>query len=248
MKRTVLALALILVLFFSVLTGTGVVNLAKANPNFYHLPGARIISPWNDTYSTNIIQLEIEGPSYTASTIKCWYRVDDEEGVYVDWVNGETLKRELNLTEGTHSISVKLIFAFDPVYAKSCTDVQFEIDTTPPNTTVLSLENKTYDTRDVPLNFTVNEPVTQLAYSLDGQENVTVTGNTTLNNLSPGSHNIVVYAWDTAGLGPPQRNIGASETIYFTIQPFPTSIVIAIIIDAVIVLAAFLFYKRKHKH
>jgi hypothetical protein len=49
-----------------------------------------------------------------------------------------------------------------------------------------------------------------MGYSLDGQDNVTVTGNATLSGLSSGLHNVTVYANDTAG------NMGVSETIKFT--------------------------------
>jgi len=51
-----------------------------------------------------------------------------------------------------------------------------------------------------------------MGYSLDGQDNVTLT-ETTLNltELVNGSHTLTVYATDTAG------NTAASETISFTI-------------------------------
>ncbi|MCJ7560664.1 hypothetical protein MUO79_08635, partial [Candidatus Bathyarchaeota archaeon] len=85
------------------------------------------------------------------------------------------------------------------------------IDTTVPRIAVLSPENKTYYTTDVPLSFTEDEAVSWVRYSLDAQDTVTIAGNTTLTGLSYGSHNLTVYAQDIAG------NIGASVTIYFTI-------------------------------
>ena len=100
--------------------------------------------------------------------------------------------------------------------------INFTVDTTPPKVSVLSLENKTYYTSDLPLNFTVSEPVSQIAYSLDGRVNVTIPGNTTLTGLSNGVHNVTVYAWDVAG------NAGASETIHFNVEVpelFPTELV-----------------------
>jgi len=62
----------------------------------------------------------------------------------------------------------------------------------------------------IPLTFTVNETTPWIGYSLDKQENVTITGNTTLTDLSYGIHSVTVYANDTAG------NMGSSETIYFS--------------------------------
>jgi len=82
----------------------------------------------------------------------------------------------------------------------------------PPYICVDSSQNKTYTTTNVSLNFTVNEETAWMGYSLDGQNNVTIT-ETTLNltELAEGSHSITVYATDTDG------NTAASETISFTI-------------------------------
>jgi len=81
----------------------------------------------------------------------------------------------------------------------------------PPLITVLSPENKTYTSTFIPLTFTVNEATSWIGYSLDNQANVTVTVNITLSGLPEGAHSVTVYANDTAG------NIGASETVYFTV-------------------------------
>jgi N-acetylneuraminic acid mutarotase len=80
-----------------------------------------------------------------------------------------------------------------------------------PRISVLSPENKVYNESSVALTFRVNEPASWTGYSLDGQDNVTVTGNATLSGLSSGLHNVTVYANDTAG------NMGVSETIKFTV-------------------------------
>jgi phosphotransferase system glucose/maltose/N-acetylglucosamine-specific IIC component len=66
----------------------------------------------------------------------------------------------------------------------------------------------------------VTESGLQVTYSLDGQENVTVTGNTTLTHLTEGEHNVVVYALDDAG------NVGTLKTIFFTVKLFPTTLLI----------------------
>jgi len=81
----------------------------------------------------------------------------------------------------------------------------------PPTISVVSPENKTYIIGNVSLTFTLSEPVSWIGYSLDGQANVTITGDTDLTGLSDGSHSLIVYAEDTAG------NTGTSETIYFSI-------------------------------
>ena len=101
----------------------------------------------------------------------------------------------------------------------------------------------------VPLNFTVDELNSQIKYSLDGQENVSISGNMTLTNLSYGEHNLAVFAMDEAG------NTGASETIYFTIsrepepEPFPVVPVVAAVsvVTVVLAVAGVLVYHKKRR-
>jgi hypothetical protein len=122
--------------------------------------------------------------------------------------------------------------------------VNFTIDVSP-TVSVLSIVNKTYDFSDFPLEFKVNEPYSRVSYSLDGQDNVTISGNTTLTGLPNGDHNITVYATDEAG------NVGASETIIFTVdvpEPFPIVPVAAASVASVGVIAVgLLAYFKKRK-
>jgi hypothetical protein len=115
-----------------------------------------------------------------------------------------------------------------------------------PNVTLLLPQDGKFNTSDVPLDFAVDQPISQFKYSLDGQENVTVTGNTTLTGLANGYHNVTVYAMDESG------NTGASETLFFRVEapePFPVLTVAAASVAAVAVLGAgLLVYFRKHKH
>jgi len=128
------------------------------------------------------------------------------------------------------------------VYGSSM--VEFTVDYTSPIVSVLLMENKTYETSDVPLNFTVNEPVSQTKYSLDGQNNVTITGNTTLTGLPSGNHNITLYATDDAG------NVGASETAYFKVaEPYPVAlVVIASVVSSATITVGLLVFFKKRKH
>jgi hypothetical protein len=119
----------------------------------------------------------------------------------------------------------------------------FTIDTTPPKISILYVENKTYSTAAIPLNFITNERISQSTYSLDGHENVSIAGNTTLTGLANGDHNLTIYSKDEA------ENTGASETIYFRVKvPFPTTLVIASVISVVVVGAGVLVYFKKRKH
>jgi hypothetical protein len=100
---------------------------------------------------------------------------------------------------------------------------------------LLSIENSTYHESDVPLDFTLSEPASQITYSLDGLDNVTISGNATLTGLSNGEHNVTVYAYAADGY------VGTSGTMFFTVaglessESFPTVIVVAT--SAVIIVA-----------
>ena len=77
---------------------------------------------------------------------------------------------------------------------------------------VLSPENRTYNTPDVPLEYRVNQIFYTATYSLDRQANQTIIGNTVLNGLTEGPHSIIVYIEGTP------ENITASKTICFTVS------------------------------
>jgi parallel beta-helix repeat protein len=107
---------------------------------------------------------------------------------------------------------------------------------------VLILENSTY-IGTFPLDFTLNKPVIWMGYSLDGHDNITITGNTTLIELTDGLHNITVYARDEL------ERTGASETIHFTMEtPFPTlTVAIASAASVVGGGAAVVVYFKKYR-
>jgi ABC-type sulfate transport system substrate-binding protein len=84
-------------------------------------------------------------------------------------------------------------------------------DCVPPEVTIISPEEgRTYETTSVDLIYTVNEPTRWAGYSLDGAENIMLIGNTTLDELPNGLHNLTIYAEDLAG------NVG-SNTVNFEV-------------------------------
>ena len=116
-------------------------------------------------------------------------------------------------------------------------------DTTAPTIIVSSPQNKTYSVAEILLKFAVKETVSQISYSLDGQDNVIITGNTTLTGLPYGSHTLTVYATDEA------VNNEISETIYFIIaEPFPTMIAATLAMAAVGGAASGIYYIKKAKN
>jgi hypothetical protein len=119
--------------------------------------------------------------------------------------------------------------------------VSFTVDTIRPKVSIISYQNITYNTPDIPLNLAVNENAASITYSLDGQDNVIVYGNTTLRGLPNGGHNVTVYAMDEAG------NIGASETIHFTIKSLPTNLIVTSIASVAVIGLVLLVYFKKRK-
>lgn len=197
-----------------------------------------------------------------------WYTVDGSERqniqVHDRFVNdtGSIFLpiRELNfssnlkLTVGAHNIKVGLeaqsfyidyvdrqgwIYPSVLVHAESET-VHFTqalvIEATSP-------KNTTYNTSSIPLNFTANAAVSQITYSLDGEENITISGNTTLGGLANGNHSLTVHATDETG------NV-SSETIYFSVEvPFPTTLVVSVSGASTAAIGiGLLLYFKKRKH
>jgi N-acetylneuraminic acid mutarotase len=116
--------------------------------------------------------------------------------------------------------------------------------TVPPAITATMPQNSNFAVEDS-LVFSTNKPVESMSYSLDGQSNATFAGNLILAEIPLGAHNLTVYATDTFG------NIGASETICFTVKqdmqmPFPI-ILVGIAVVAIVVIAGLVVYSKKYK-
>jgi parallel beta-helix repeat protein len=112
----------------------------------------------------------------------------------------------------------------------------------PPKIAIQSPATQQLNKSSAPLTFTVDKQVNWMGYSLDGQDNITVTGNTTISELTSGLHNVTVYAIDTFG------NEASSETITFTVtlEFFPTAPVIAVSAATVIAvgLSLLIYFKN----
>jgi N-acetylneuraminic acid mutarotase len=190
-------------------------------------PKVQITSPENKTYSEVTL-----GFAINRGTQWMGYSLDDHSNITIQ---GET--KLFNLSQGVHEVTV---YANDSLGNMGVSNsVFFTVDTLPPSLEIGLPQNKTYDTVDIQLTFAVNEAVTYLAYSLDGQENVKINGNLTLPALSNGPHRLTLYATDTVG------NTG-QKTVFFNIEPFPVVVVVAVLAIVIIVLASvYLVFKRK---
>jgi len=199
-------------------------------------PTVSVLSPENKTYVVTDVSL-----TFTVDESTSWmgYSLDGSANVTV---TGNTTLT--SLSDGMHSL---IVYTSDIAGNIGSSDMAyFTMDATLPNISILSPENKTYDTTDIPLTFTVDESVSWMAYSLDGQANVTIIEDITLTGLSDGSHSLIVYGRDTAG------NTGVSGTIHFSIttkeaEPFPILIAAAIVAIALVAAGLLVYYRTIKK-
>jgi hypothetical protein len=190
-------------------------------------PEIEIVSPENKTYKS----IEID---YKINKAVSWV------GYSLDGYTNVTLMGTPEITgipDGEHSL---MLFANDTLGNMGASQkVYFRIDNTAPNITILSPTQQTYSIADVPLTFLLDETVTQISYSLDGQSAISVTGNVTLPALPDGNHRVTVYATDEMG------NAGSSVELTFSIATFPTFWVATAAASATIIMASgYLFYKH----
>jgi hypothetical protein len=268
---TFLFLALVLTLFEVQLAGVSRANPniisdpVGSPPPAMIPPVLSILSPKNNTvYNSHFItftfNVTIPDSNVVGYTPAWWvsYAADWEEGtilVHQQKFDGDEQSfKEFSINlpdipEGNHSVELSARIVIESRHhvgvETSQASVNFAVDSTPPLISNLSIKNETYDSGELPLNFTADGEISQASYSLDNQANETINGNTTIQGLTDGSHNLRIYAIDAAG------NTGCSETVTFTVakpDTFPTVPTAAASITAIaIVSTCLLVYFKKRK-
>ena len=273
MKKKALTAAFVSVFLLSAVAGTRPIFFVSADEPIdameivaasYH--AILIENPNNHTIYVNEMPLNFTVDYLYQDRLITWqtlnklrYSIDGKSPVTIKTIQGpssipykfSTVLNVSELSNGQHKIEVTASFTaninnlFVPTYDFSSAPIYFTVyNTPPPVVSIISLENKTYNEIDLSLIFTVDKLTSWTAYSLDTQANVTISGNSSLPELSYGSHSITVYANDSLG------KMGASETIYFNIsEPFPTMFVVVASAASVAVIGVGLvvyFKKRKH--
>jgi hypothetical protein len=163
-----------------------------------------------------------------------------------------------NLAEGNHTLKV---YSQDAAGKEMSSSVEFTINTQYryPEVLILSPQNKTYTTTEVPLTWACDEQKIVADYTLDLWSqaplyayftlsgNASLPGNTTLTGLSNGTHTLTVNVITERG--------SASQTVHFTIsletqlqpEPFPTTLIIASIASVAVIGVGLLVYFKKRK-
>jgi hypothetical protein len=232
--------------------GAGVTEGVLAPKRVYIIGGKTSLGP-NETYTDTTQIYDPKTDMWTTGASMLTFRRRLDVAVVDD------ILYVIGGYKGSTYIAVNEVHIYIPV--------GYSGDFTPPDyvspiITINTPQNTTYTTSDVNLSFTVNEETSWIGYSLDEQDNVTITENTlNLTDLVNGVHNITIYANDTS------ENMGTSETFTFTIakepepeielefklelEPIPTTWIIALMIIAAVAVASIPIYYtkiRKKKH
>jgi hypothetical protein len=263
MKRIALALTLILALSVSIIAGMQTLEVAKAN--FLPAPAIIIYSP-APIISTNtsiLLNVGVNILNNSPEIVRILYSVDGSSNVTLTnltrtdnvWFDPNKVGSEFratsildNLAEGNHTLKV---YSQDADGNEMSSSVEFTVDThyKYPEIVILSPQNTTYASTEVPLTFTCDRQIWSADYILEGEGgHMSLSGNTTLTGLSNGTHTITVYVFTERG----QAN---SQTVHFTVspethqqtEPFPITLLLAVLIASVTVVIGLLVYFKKRK-
>ena len=240
LAKSVLVLAFIILLLVGIYPAKG--DIVFNNDSRYKLVVARapyISFPSNQTYDSGLLTLYVNFQSFNVGGIThaMSYSLDGKENETValtehyyfsilhhsppNYCDGSVALPVL--ANGSHCITVYLECTHEVELGSNhtlCHDKLFESQTvyfavlSP--IALLMEKNQTYNTTEIPLDFIVDRAPSQVAYSLDFHENVTVTGNTTLTGLAEGTHTVIIYANNTWG------NSTSIDINIFTIAPSPS--------------------------
>jgi hypothetical protein len=264
--KTSMALTLAMALF-STLTMSQTVNLASANfrPWERLLTSIDVVSPINgvnypsnDTWLNFTVIKTSEWINNTNSQIKfVAYCVDgycdgvaDEKEIIVEVhdplgdVNAPSkfsfYFRLEGLNERQHIVHILIhgTYAGEDFNRERLSETFLVDDGVPPKISLLSAENKTYSTTNIPLTYWISDQAAKVTYALDGQFTEYLPSNMTLTDLSIGSHTITVYVYDLAGNE-------VSETVYFTVISPPA--VLTLILAAIVAVCGIVLFVHFRK-
>ncbi len=266
MKKIVITVTLFIVICI-VIVGNIFVNFGLANPN--PRPAGPTITAWyTPEYSTNSIVLKIDLSVYhdTNDCIReVWYSLDEQTNVSIPIISVEMItvsgypfsevKGQIKMpmwSQGAHTLKVSAKYTYsDFILAESKTLYIGQAEPIQrPIFTIISPQNQTTYTNQIPIIYSVNSTVVWSYYALDVDEPKSVdwkvfTGNLTLTNLSIGSHKLIISV-KTDPM--PPSGLLFEQTISFNVILSSLSLlIIASISTVTIVSVSLLIYFKKHK-
>jgi hypothetical protein len=240
-RKSLLAIAFIMILVLSMLVGAQFFKEALANPiPPYKPPKITVLSPlsgenFQGSYINWKIKVQVYGYTYHGvEMIKTLnYTLDSLPPVsisikypgggygynYSATGSGTLNLRNLSLSSGWHLLTFEGESDWGTLFNAS---VIFTTNYVKPQVLVESLTTKPGNPNITVLNCSLDIPswaIFWMGYSLDGKDNVTLSKNTALNDLAIGMHNVTVYARDILG------NRYASDALTFNVvalSPSPT--------------------------
>ena len=215
MKNKTIALIISVTFLFPMVTAINFLEIVQGNPStrgIAKVPDPLIVeikSPFNKTYNTNLIQLNLT--ARLPSPYSCEYSVDNGPFIDVPFTIRNPFGGSgsvdtsilLNLSDGSHTIVAKA------EYAVAC--VSFTINTVPPYLSIMMPENITHSQSDVPLEYMV-AGYPRVSYSFDGKTNVSIAENRTLFDTIDGSHSLILFGVSSDG------TVVASEPVFFGVD------------------------------
>ena len=179
-------------------------QIGVGSVNFTLKPSSSITYPLNTTYSINVSALNYTA-SAPAGAITCQYSLDG--GLTNTTITCGNNVTGLSSVEGSNTWR---IYVTDSVGQINTTAITFYKDTSFPVLTITSPNGNTYDTRNVTLNYSIQDATLNSCwYSLNGGTNVTLSS--CLNSsiiLNAGNNSLIVYANDSL------NNLGTSSFVY----------------------------------
>jgi hypothetical protein len=269
------AITAITIFMFTISFAAGIQTLEVANAYYAPPPSIEILSPiptpdvhsnasvmlnvrvnvFSNESDITFIRYSLDGKANVtlANLTKednVWYWTTTE-GVFAQGKAFSTEASLGNLTDGNHTLTVYAPYADGKEMSKSR---EFTVDThyKYPEIVVLSPQNTTYASNEVPLTWTCDEQILSANYFLDEPlyGATPMSGNTTLTGLSNDTHTITVFVLTERG----QAN---SQTVHFTVAqetesqptPFSTLLVVAVTLAVVAVVAVSLlvYFKKRDR-
>jgi len=203
---------------------------------------ARTLSVPDDTPPAITFILPTD-PSGTALTTRDWTFINvslSEPGhSWLEWnginesMSGSGTNWYINKTDLANGVYTYRVWANDSAGNENSSEtrtieINYVTDNLPPIISITSpMNDALYTTDSVELNYTVNEPTIWEGYSLDGADNITLSGNTTLFGLNNGSHILTIYANDTSE----NMNSSTVQFAVYTSPPYSSANITFVITD-----------------
>ncbi len=185
----------------------------RINNNDLIAPQINVTSPQNKSYTNlNWIWVNV---TLNEDANWCGYSLNGAGNLTMDNTSATSLYKNVSsITDGQNGVG---IFCNDTVGNMAASPPTFfTLDKILPSITIIAPANITYNSTNVTLSFVANGTGTNLSwcgYSLDSTANVTLPAcaNNTI-SAAHGTHNITVYANDSAG------NMNSSDIRYFSVD------------------------------